>query len=152
MEVERGRAGRDPAQIAQISAEMQEQPYSPQRRPIGVTLAAAFYAFGFTACAIAVLTLVYSGSVLDGAWRLNPEARAGFRTIGTLPSVLLLSTVATACAAASYGLAKRRRWGRRLAIGILVVNLIGDSANAAVRRDPRTLLGLPIGGAMIVYL
>lgn len=60
--------------------------------------------------------------------------------------------VGTACAAAAYGLAKGRWWGRRLAIGILIVNLVGDSANAGLRRDPRTLIGLPIGGAMIVYL
>jgi hypothetical protein len=38
------------------------------------------------------------------------------------------------------------------AIGILVVNLIGDSLNAWLRHDPKTLLGLPIGGLIIWYL
>ncbi len=78
--------------------------------------------------------------------------RTGFQRIGTVRSVLLMIVVGTACAAAAYGLARGRWWGRRLAIGILIVNLIGDTANAAVRRDPRTLIGLPIGGAMVVYL
>jgi hypothetical protein len=32
------------------------------------------------------------------------------------------------------------------------VNLIGDAGNAAVRGDLRTLIGLPIGGALIAYL
>jgi len=37
-------------------------------------------------------------------------------------------------------------------LGILIVNLIGDSLNALLRHDRRTLIGLPIGGAMIAYL
>jgi hypothetical protein len=37
-------------------------------------------------------------------------------------------------------------------IGILAVNLIGDCVNFVARHDPRTLIGLPIGGAMIIYL
>jgi hypothetical protein len=41
---------------------------------------------------------------------------------------------------------------RALAIGILAANLVGDSMNALVRHDPRTLIGMPIGGAMIAYL
>ncbi len=115
-------------------------------------LLAAFFAFGLTACTVTIVALVFSGGVLDGVWKLNPEAHAGFQRIGTLWSVLLMLVVGMACAAASYGLAKGRWWGRRLAIGILIVNLIGDCANATVRRDPRILIGLPIGGAMVVYL
>jgi hypothetical protein len=32
------------------------------------------------------------------------------------------------------------------------VNLTGDTINAFVRRDPRTLIGWPIAGLMIWYL
>lgn len=112
----------------------------------------AFFAFALIACTVTIVALIFSGGVLDGVWKLNPEAHAGFQRVGTLWSVLLMMTVGAACAAAAYGLAKAKWWGRRLAIGILIVNLIGDSANAAVRRDPRTLIGLPIGGMMIIYL
>ena len=42
--------------------------------------------------------------------------------------------------------------GVPLALGILSVNLVGDLLNAFVRHDLRTLIGLPIGGAMIAYL
>jgi len=31
-------------------------------------------------------------------------------------------------------------------------NLVGDTANAILRDDPRTLIGLPIGGLLIAYL
>ncbi len=60
--------------------------------------------------------------------------------------------VGLACASAAIGLARRARWGRRLAIGVLAINLLGDTLNAIVRHDLRTLIGLPIGGALILYL
>jgi Holliday junction resolvasome RuvABC DNA-binding subunit len=44
------------------------------------------------------------------------------------------------------------RWGMRLALAILSVNILGDLFNALMRHDLRTLIGLPIGGAMIAYL
>jgi hypothetical protein len=67
-------------------------------------------------------------------------------------SVALMAIVGAACGLAAVGLAKNAEWGRRLAIGVLAVNLVGDSLNALLRHDPRTLIGLPIGGLMILYL
>jgi len=112
----------------------------------------AFFAFGATACVVTVAALLTPGGTLDAVWRLNPEAHIGFQKIGTALSVLLMFVVGTACACAAVGLARQKQWGRRLAIGILAVNLVGDSVSAVVRHDPRTLIGLPIGGAMIAYL
>jgi len=63
-----------------------------------------------------------------------------------------MAVVGVACGLAAIGLAKNAAWGRWLAIGVLTVNLIGDSVNALLRHDPRTLIGLPIGGLMIWYL
>jgi hypothetical protein len=63
-----------------------------------------------------------------------------------------MSVVGMACLCAAIGLARSAEWGRRLAIGILSVNLAGDSIAAWLRHDPQTLIGLPIGGAMILYL
>ena len=57
-----------------------------------------------------------------------------------------------ACCSAAIGLAKLASWGRKVAVAILVINLIGDLLGALIRHDPRTLIGLPIGGAMILYL
>ena len=63
-----------------------------------------------------------------------------------------MTLVAAACAAAAIGLARRAEWGRRIAITVLAVNLLGDLGGAIVRHDPHTLIGLPIGGAMIWLL
>jgi hypothetical protein len=84
-------------------------------------------------------------------WRVNPEARAGFQQIGRL-SFPLMIFVGLACASAAIGLATRAEWGRRLALGVLSANLLGDLGNAIARNDYRTLIGLPIGAALIVYL
>jgi hypothetical protein len=118
----------------------------------GMKVLVAFFAFGATACAVTVAALLKPGGELDVLWRLNPKAQLVFQQIGTPLSVLLMLMVGTACAWAAVGLARQKKWGRRLAIGILAVNLVGDSVSAIVRHDPRTLIGLPIGGAMMAYL
>ena len=123
-----------------------------QRWPAGMKVLVVFFAFGATACAVTVAALLTPGGKLDIVWRLNPEAHLGFQKIGTALSVLLMFVVGTACAWAAVGLARQKEWGRWLAIGILAVNLIGDSVGAVMRHDPRTLIGLPIGGAMMAYL
>lgn len=57
--------------------------------------------------------------------------------------------MALGCLLAAVGLLRRKHWGRRLAISILAANLLGDLGNAAVRSDLRTLIGVPIAGAML---
>lgn len=60
--------------------------------------------------------------------------------------------VGVACALATIGLARNAKWGRWLGILILATNLVGDLTNAFVQHDLRTLIGVPIAGAMIFYL
>jgi hypothetical protein len=63
-----------------------------------------------------------------------------------------MTVVGVACALAAIGLARNARWSRWLGILILVANLVGDVTNAFVRHDLRTLIGVPLAGAMIFYL
>ena len=121
------------------------------RPPLGIKLLAAFFGFGAAMCALTLLLLLMPGTQLDALWRLNPDARAGFAALGSM-SILVMFVVGSVCAAAAMGLARNRRWGRRLALAILVMNIMGDVINALVRHDWRTLIGLPIGGALIAYL
>jgi hypothetical protein len=120
-------------------------------RPIGVILLAIFFGAGALICLATMLALAFPGGFLESIWQLRPDARIEFQKLGNW-SVLLMATVGLACGLASLGLARNAEWGRLLAIGILVVNLIGDSLNAFLRHDLRTLIGLPIGGLMIWYL
>jgi hypothetical protein len=84
-------------------------------------------------------------------WRLKPEAPAQFTRLGAL-SIPLMILVAVACGAAAVGLWTGTRWGRELAVVILIVNLLGDTLNAVVRDDWRTLIGVPVGAALLAYL
>jgi len=110
-----------------------------------------FFAAGALICLMTMLALAFPGGFLEPIWQLKPEARVEFQKIGGV-SVVLMAVVGGACGLAAVGLAKNAEWGSRLAIGVLAVNLIGDSVNALLRHDPRTLIGLPIGGLMILYL
>lgn len=102
-------------------------------------------------CILTVFLVCCPGSALDSLWRLNPEAHRAFQSIGK-PAILLMCMVGTACGFAAVGLWRGSRWAERLAILILAFNIAGDVFNAVVRHDYRALIGLPIGGAMILYL
>ncbi len=122
------------------------------RRPVGIILLVIFFAAGALICSIIILALAFPGSFLESIWQLKPEARIKFLEIGRGASIALMALVGVACSSAAIGLARNADWGRRLAIAVLVANLIGDSLNALLRHDPMTLIGLPIGGLMIWYL
>ena len=91
------------------------------------------------------------GGILDGMWNLNPEAHRNLQTMGAWGSLLMFA-VCAACASSAAGLIKRAAWGHRLAVGLLIVNLLADLGNAIVRGDLRTLIGVPIAGILIAYL
>lgn len=111
----------------------------------------AFFAFATAMCTITVFLLLFPGTSLDSLWRLNPDARRAFNSIGNIAATLMCF-VGTVCAFAAIGLWRGSRWGVWLALIILSLNIIGDLFNALVRHDYRALIGLPIGGAMIFYL
>lgn len=125
----------------------------PERQPRlpGITAFSVFFALGAIPSSVSALALICPGSWSEAIWRLKPEAPEQFASLGPW-AVPLMVMVALACAGAAVGLWKTQRWGHRLAIGILTVNLLGDSVNAVLRHDWRTLIGLPIGGAMLAYL
>ena len=120
-------------------------------RPPGITALSFFFLFGTVMSGLAAVTLLFPGSVLEPLWRLNPRARDGFAAIGSW-AVLLMVLVCMACGMAALGLQRCKRWGYWMALFILTINLAGDTANAVLAHDLRTLVGLPMGGAMIVYL
>jgi hypothetical protein len=120
--------------------------------PLGVRALSFFFGFGTLACVLTIAALLLPGSLLDQLWRLNTGARVGFHQIGTALSIILMAAVGLACAGAAIGLNRMAEWGRRLALAILSLNLAGDSLAAWLRHDPRTLIGLPIGGTLLFYL
>ncbi|HVT16571.1 MAG TPA: hypothetical protein VHQ90_10400 [Thermoanaerobaculia bacterium] len=125
-------------------------PASPGRSG-GVTALGIFFAAGAAISFVSTVALLFPGSVLEPIWRLNPRARAGFASMGAWAPVLL-AVVSIACAAAAYGLWSGRRWGRRLAIMLITINLIGDTANVVLGTEPRALVGMPIAALLLLFL
>ena len=122
----------------------------PSRSP-GIVAIALFFLFGMIMSGLAAVMLLFPGSALEPLWRLNPRAHDGFAGMGSW-AVLLMAAVSVACATAALGLQRCKRWGYWTALAILSINLAGDVTGAVVAHDWRTLIGLPIGGAIVVYL
>jgi hypothetical protein len=63
----------------------------------------AFFAFGTFAASLSAVALLFPHSALDQIWRLNPDAKSAFLTIGSW-AVLLMLVVAIACGLSAIGL------------------------------------------------
>ena len=122
-----------------------------KRLPVGIVLLVVFFTAGALICALVMLALAFPGGMFEWVWTLQPDARLGFDEFGHW-SIALMAAVGAACGLAAIGLARRGEWGRRIAIGVLTVNLIGDMFNVVFRGDLRTLIGVPIAGLMLWYL
>lgn len=121
------------------------------KRPAGVTALSFFFALSTLISFTAALALLVSDTALDKVWSLNPDAHDALLEAGGW-GIALLFMVAAGCALAAAGLWRRQRWGRRLAIGVMVVNMLGAFGNVFFRGDGRSLVGLPIAGMLTAYL
>lgn len=120
-------------------------------RPSGVTALAGLFAFGTLASGLSLVSLLNPGGPLEPMWRLNPRAHEAFSHMG-IWAPLLLGIVCLACAASAYGFFRGRRWGFRLGVTLLLVNLTGDLINAALGIEPRAVIGLPVVALILWYL
>ncbi len=120
-------------------------------RSVGLILLCGFFVFGALMASLSFLALALPGGFLEPIWQLNPKAHGALTALRSW-GVVLMFVVALACALAAIGLWTRTLWGHRLALSILAVNLLSDVLNAVLRGDLRTLIGVPIGGALISYL
>jgi hypothetical protein len=106
---------------------------------------------GATISLTASISLLRPNSFLESMWRLNPRAHKNLLSLG-LWAVVLLSSVSLLCAGAAIGLWKQSRWGYRIAIGLMVVELIGSLTNVVLGTEPRAIVGVPIAAAILIYL
>jgi len=102
-------------------------------------------------CTLTIVLLAFPGTALDSLWRLNPGAHSAFQSIGGW-AIAIMVLVGSTCLLAAIGLWRGALWGTRVAIIILIVNMIGGVTNVFLKSDFKTLIGLPIAAAMIFYL
>jgi hypothetical protein len=122
-----------------------------ETRPAGITALSVFFWFGASMSFLSFIALLFPGSFLEPMWRLNPRAREGFNSIG-MWAIVLMCAVCLACASAAVGLWRGARWGYRLALIILAINLVGDVANVTLGTEPRAIVGIPIVLAIFAFL
>jgi len=116
-----------------------------------VTAISLFFVFGALMSGLAATMLAFPGTALDVLWRINPRSHDGFAAMGPAAALLMIAVCAS-CTVVAGGLWRCNRIGMWGAIGMLCINLIGDSVNAIMFHDWLTLIGLPMGGAMVAYL
>src|SRR5262249_262958 len=121
------------------------------RRSLGLNLLVAFFIFGSVMASLAFFGLLFPHGPLEPMWHLNPQAQVGLVELGWW-GILLMLVVSIVCALAAIGLARPPRWAHRLAVTAIAINFLSDLFNAVVLGDLRTLIGIPIGGAVIWYL
>ena len=120
-------------------------------RPGGISALSGFFVLGTAMSLIAGVALSFPGGFLEPMWRLNPRARDGLSRLGPWAVVLMFS-VSAACVFSAVGLWRGLAWGRRLATAVLVVNLLGDAVSSFSGAEPRAVIGVPIGAALVAYL
>jgi hypothetical protein len=121
------------------------------KRPAGILALTLFFYLATVLTFAAALSLLEPGTALDSLWKLNPIARETLDEM-TGWAIPLFFLVSAASAVAAAGLWIRRPWGRHVAVGILVLNMLGDFGNVFFRGDERALVGLPIAGILTAYL
>ncbi|HZE70921.1 MAG TPA: hypothetical protein VE135_15545 [Pyrinomonadaceae bacterium] len=99
----------------------------------------------------ASISLLFPNSFLESMWRLNPRAHENLSSLG-LWAVVLMFTVSIACAAAAIGLWRTSWFGYWLAVGLIVINLIGDVTNVVLGTERKAIVGVPIATAILAYL
>jgi hypothetical protein len=120
-------------------------------RPRLITALSIFFMFGAAMSFIASISLLCPNSFLESMWRLNPRGKLNLSSIGVWAAVLL-ATVSVCCAAAGIGLWRGARWGHRIAIGLIAVNLVADVTNVILGTEPRAIVGVPVAAGILIYL
>jgi hypothetical protein len=119
--------------------------------PRGLTAVGIFLLFGALMASLAGVTLVWRGTALDGMWALNPRAYNRLapygKTIG-IPFLLLGITLAVS----GVCWFKRRVWGWRLAVIIVITQVLANFVTALMGDVTKGMVGVIISGALFVYL
>lgn len=122
-----------------------------QKRPRGISALSIFFLAGALISLTASASLLFPGSFIEPMWRANPRAHAHLSELGRW-AVVLLFAVSMSCAMAAIGLWRRARWGHKLAVALIAINLVGDVANTVMGTEPRAIVGVPIALAILIYL
>jgi hypothetical protein len=117
----------------------------------GFTAVGIFLFFGVIMASLAATTLLWRGTPLDCLWDLNPMAYKQLAPLGGTVGILFL-LLGAALTTAGIGWFRRRRWGWRLAVVIITIQVLGDVVNFFRGDLLRGGTGVMIAGALLLFL
>jgi hypothetical protein len=100
---------------------------------------------------LAAITLIFPGTLLDRAWRLNPVAYSQLAPLGAPIGVAFL-LLAAALGVAAIGWSRRRRWGWALAVAIVTVQVVGDFTNLLRGDVLKGAVGVAIASGLLFFM
>ena len=107
--------------------------------------------FGAVMASLAGTTLVWRGTALDRAWRLNPRAYRTLAPHGRLVGIAFF-VFAAALVLAGIGWLRRRVWGWRLAVAIIAIQVLGNVLSLIEGDLIRGFAGFLIAASLLWYL
>jgi hypothetical protein len=117
----------------------------------GFTAVAVFLFFGSIMAGLAGTTLMWHGTTLDRAWKLNPTAYRELAPLGGKVAILFV-LLSAALALSGIGWLRHKLWGWKLAVVIIATQLVGDILNLVTGDVIRGATGVVIAGALLMYI
>jgi hypothetical protein len=96
-------------------------------------------------------TLIWQGSALDRIWALNATAYKQLAPLGRNVGILFL-LLSAALASAGAGWFKRRLWAWKLAVGVLLIQVLGDLVKILMGDLLRGGIGLILASVLLLYI
>jgi hypothetical protein len=122
-----------------------------KRKSAGFVAVGIFLFFGATMASLAAATLLWRGTVLDRAWKLNPTAYRQLAPLGSKVGIAFL-LLGTALLVSGVGWFRRRLWAWKLAVVIIAIQVLGDVLNLARGDLLRGATGAIIASSSLLYL
>jgi hypothetical protein len=120
-------------------------------KPPGFTAVGLFLFFAAIMASLAATTLLWRGTTLDRVWALNPAAYKQLTPLGPMVGILFL-TLGAVLVTAGIGWFHHRRWGWRLAVGVIATQVLGDIVKCARGDLLRGATGIVVAGALLWFL
>ena len=124
---------------------------SGRERPVGIVGLTVLFCLGALVSSIAACSLSIRDSAFDALWIADPPARVTFVHMG-IWGIALSACLAFASVLSAIGLWNGMRWGRVLALVVLIESGLGATVHAIADGHPTGIIGQAVVGLLIAYL